>query len=163
MVRVHKGEVPGDNVVLRWVTAVLEAVRRSRLGPPMTARALAVVGTCAYGAWAAYDGRAVGTRVGPALRQPPARRTPANRARALSLAAYRAATDLWPESAALFDALMASLGHDPPTPPRTRPPPPESGTGRLGPSWSSATATGPTSWATATASRPTPTTPVTSR
>lgn len=41
---------PGDNVVLRWNDAALQAVRESRMGPPMVARALAVIHTCIFDA-----------------------------------------------------------------------------------------------------------------
>ena len=104
----------GDSVVLRWNAAVLRAVRDSRLGPPMVARALAIVHTSTFDAWAAYDRLAVGTRLGGALRVPPFRRTLANKTEAISFAAYRAAVDLFPGSASsVFDPLMADLGLDP--------------------------------------------------
>src|SRR2546428_8025183 len=38
----------GDSVVVRWNQAALQGVRDSKLGPPMVARALAIVHTCAY-------------------------------------------------------------------------------------------------------------------
>jgi hypothetical protein len=103
-----------DNVVLRWNAAALQGVRESRLGPPMVARALAIVHTCVFDAWAAYDRVAVGTRLGGALRLPPARRTLANKREAISFAAYRALVDLFPGSrSTAFDPLMADLGYDP--------------------------------------------------
>ena len=101
------------NVVVRWNDAFLEAVRQSKLGPPMVARALAVAHTCIYDAWAAYDRTAVGTRFGGRLRRPPRERRYANKAEALSYAAYRAGADLFPAQARLFDALMEQLGFDP--------------------------------------------------
>jgi len=102
-----------DSVVIQWNDAFLEAVRASRLGPPMVARALAVAHTCIYDAWAAYDPSAVGTRLGGALRQRPADRTLANRRQAISFAAYRAAIDLFPGSAStVFNPLMRELGYD---------------------------------------------------
>ena len=104
----------GDSVVLLWNEAALQGVRDSSLGPPMVARALAVVHTCVYDAWAAYDGRAFGTRFGAALRRPHRERTQANRETAISFAAYRAAVDLFPgDRLSVFDPLMRSLGHDP--------------------------------------------------
>ena len=104
----------GDNVVLRWNAAALQGVRESRLGPPMVARALAIVQTCVYDAWAACDRVAVGTRLGGALRLPPPRRTLANKSEAISFAAYRALVDLFPGSRSnVFDPLMADLGYDP--------------------------------------------------
>jgi hypothetical protein len=103
-----------DSVVLRWNAAALEGVRSSRLGPPMVARALAIVHTSAYDAWAAHDRIAVGTRLGGAVRVPPWKRTLANKNEAVSFAAYRAAVDLFPGSkGSVFDPLMAALGYDP--------------------------------------------------
>src|SRR5205809_3717703 len=103
-----------DSVVVRWNEAALQGVRDSKLGPPMVSRALAILHTCAYDAWAAYDRDAVGTRLGGVLRRPPAERTRSNKEQAISFAAYRAAVDLFPASrATVFDPLMASLGYDP--------------------------------------------------
>lgn len=102
-----------DNVVLRWNHAVLQGVRDSSIGPPMVARALAIVHTCIYDAWAAYDPLAVGTRYGAALRRPSWEQTDANKREAISFAAHRAAVDVFPGSEALFDDLMADLGYDP--------------------------------------------------
>jgi hypothetical protein len=100
-----------DSVVLLWNEAFLQGVRESKLGPPMVARALAIAHTCIYDAWAAYDHKAVGTRLGGTLRQAPPERTLANRKQAISFAAYRAAVDLFPGSTTtVFDPLMRSLG-----------------------------------------------------
>src|ERR1700747_2964336 len=84
------------NVVIQWNNAVLQGVRDSKIGPPMVARALAIIHTCIFDAWAAYDKRAVGTQLGGTLRRPKAERTAANRAKAISFAAYRAGVDLFP-------------------------------------------------------------------
>ena len=102
-----------ENVVLRWNGVVLQAVRESRLGPPMVARALAIVHTCVFDAWAAYDRVAVGTRLGGSLRRPARERSLANKNAAISFAAYHAAVDLFPGSkSTVFDPLMASLEYD---------------------------------------------------
>src|SRR5438270_383677 len=104
---------PAENVVLRWNDALLQGVRNSKLGPPMVSRALAIAHTAIFDAWAAYDGTAVGTRLGGALRRPVRERSPANKDVAISFAAYRAAVDLFPgDKAAVFDPLMASLGFE---------------------------------------------------
>ena len=58
------------NIVIQWNSAALQGVRDSKIGPPMVARALAVVHTCIYDAWAAYDKHAMGTQLGGSLRQP---------------------------------------------------------------------------------------------
>src|SRR5438445_5408683 len=86
----------GDSAVLLWNEAALQGVRDSKLGPPMIARALAIVHTCIFDAWAAYDHRAVGTRLGSALRRPRQDRALANINIAIRFAAYRAAVDLFP-------------------------------------------------------------------
>src|SRR5467141_3138851 len=102
-----------DNVVVRWNAAALQGVRDSKIGPPMVARALAIVHTCIYDAWSAYDPVAAGTRVGGALRRPASERTLVNKEEAISFAAYRALADLFPAQKPSFDAAMASLGFDP--------------------------------------------------
>jgi hypothetical protein len=67
-----------------------------------------------YDAWAAYDQRAVGTRLGGSLGRPARERTLANKEQAISFAAYRAAVDLLPGStSSVFNPLMQSLGYDP--------------------------------------------------
>ena len=102
------------NVLLRWNDAFLQGVRDSKLGPPMVSRALAVAHTCIFDAWAAYDRRAVGTRLGGGLRRPASERSQSNKEQAISFAAYRAAADLFPASVAtVFGPLMGSLGFDP--------------------------------------------------
>ena len=53
-----------ESVVVRWDEAALEAIRHAYFGAPIVARALAIVHTCMYDAWAAYDGNAVGTQLG---------------------------------------------------------------------------------------------------
>jgi hypothetical protein len=100
-------------IVVQWNSAALQAIRNTHLGPPMTARALAIVHTCIYDAWAAYTPEAIGTRLGSFLRQPIAEHTLDNKNEAISYAAYRALVDLYPSEATLFDTLMASLGYDP--------------------------------------------------
>jgi hypothetical protein len=80
----------------------------------MVARGLAILHTCIYDAWAAYDRRAAGTRLGTRLRQPARERTAQNKNEAISYAAYTAAVDIWPELRPRFDALMADLGYSTP-------------------------------------------------
>jgi hypothetical protein len=69
----------GDNVVLQWNNEALECIRLVRTPPMVNARALFIVHSAAYDAWAAYDAKAVGTRLGRTLRRPSAERTTANR------------------------------------------------------------------------------------
>ena len=100
-----------DNLVLRWNAALLEAVRRSRFPPTLTARALAVVHTAMFDAWAAYHPTAIGVHWPSDLRRPEAERTPEAIDAGISLAAYRTLADLFPaQTPALFDPLAAELG-----------------------------------------------------
>jgi PAP2 superfamily len=102
------------NVVTQWNQAALQGVRDSKLGPPMVARALAIVHTCIYDAWAAYDERAFGTQLGGSLRRPWSERTKENKNEAMSVAAYRASVDLFPgDEKQVFRPLMEKLGYDP--------------------------------------------------
>jgi hypothetical protein len=104
-----------DSVALQWNAAALQAVRDTHPGPPICARELAVVSTCMYDAWAAYDPLAVGTRLGGTLRRPAAEQTLANKEKAVSFAAYRALDDRFPQPDQIpkFAALLQTLGYDP--------------------------------------------------
>lgn len=103
-----------DTVVVQWNKAVLQAIRDTHPGPPIVARHLAIVHTCIYDAWSAYDEHAVSTRFGGFLRQPVSERTDQNKRKAMSFAAWQALRDLFPSAAqtAQFDALLASFGYD---------------------------------------------------
>jgi len=99
-------------VVVRWVDAALAAIRDEKPGPPMVARALAMVDTAMYDAWSHYDATANPlTPLAGVARRPPAEHTAANKAVAISFAAYRTLVDLYPFQAFRFDALMATLGY----------------------------------------------------
>ncbi|MBC7684998.1 MAG: phosphatase PAP2 family protein [Bdellovibrionales bacterium] len=100
-------------IVLGWNTVALDAIRATNVGAPMAARALAVVHTSMYDAWAAYDKVALGTRHGATLRRPLVEQTPAKQMRAVSFAAYAALLDQFPTQKAAVDAHMATLGYNP--------------------------------------------------
>ena len=102
-----------DNVVLRWNEQTLSAVRAVRTGPTITARALAIVHTAMYDAWAAYHPTAVGTRLGGSLRRPADEHTDAYKSEATSVAAYRVLLSLFPSRAADFRGLLSGMGYDP--------------------------------------------------
>jgi len=102
-----------DNAALRWSEQTLAAIRALKTGPTINARALAIVHTAMYDAWAAYDPVAVGTRLGGSLRRPPAERTDAYKSQAISYAAYRALLNLFPARSADFRGLLSAMGYDP--------------------------------------------------
>jgi hypothetical protein len=100
-----------DNVVLQWNNEALECIRALRTAPQVNARALFIIHSAAYDAWAAYDAKAVGTRLRGSLRRPSSERTLANKNQAISHAAYRAASWVWPGCQADWDAQLAALGY----------------------------------------------------
>ncbi|MGA7216985.1 MAG: vanadium-dependent haloperoxidase, partial [Candidatus Sulfotelmatobacter sp.] len=102
------------NSSIKWNTIGVGAADDAKFGAPVTARALAIVNTCMYDAWAAYDERAVGTQLGGALRRPASERTLANKEQAVSYAAYRALADVLPvDTNSVYIPLMQRLGYDP--------------------------------------------------
>ena len=70
-----------------------------------------MVHTAIFDAWAAYDPIARGTRLGTQLRRPAAERTPANKNKAISFAAYKALVDLFPARQFDFAEQMSYLGY----------------------------------------------------
>jgi hypothetical protein len=101
-------------VVARWNSAALQAIRDLRPGPPMAARALAIMHTCMYDAWTAFDPAALPTRSNGVPKVHAAEdRTDANKREAVSFAAYRALLNLYPADRAVFATLMVALGYDP--------------------------------------------------
>jgi hypothetical protein len=108
-----------DNAILRWDERLLESIRANpkATGPTVSARAVGILHTATYDAWAAYDASAVDTRqrlrTTPALRRPAAERTVENKSKAISYAAYRVLLNLFPTRAGIFSAYMSSLQYDP--------------------------------------------------
>lgn len=103
----------GQSLSYRWTQTLLDTISAVKPGPPMTARAIGLVATAIFDAWAAYDAVAVGTRMGDNLRRPAGERTQANKEKAISFAAYRLLVDLYPTQQSRFDNMMATLGYNP--------------------------------------------------
>ena len=100
-------------MVVDWTDAALQGIRDSNLGAPVAGRALAVVETCMYDAWAAYDAKAVGTELHGALRRPRSERTDANKREAISFAAFEALGDVLPvDNGSVYRPLLARLGYN---------------------------------------------------
>ena len=102
-----------DDVVLRWGEEALTAVRTTKPGPTVVARSLAIVHTAMYDAWAAYDAKALGTRLGGSLRRSASEYTVNYKSKAISYAAYRVLLDLFPSRSSDFSGFMTMLGYDP--------------------------------------------------
>jgi uncharacterized protein DUF6851/vanadium-dependent haloperoxidase-like protein len=102
-----------ENVVIQWNNAALQTIRYMRPGVTSISRSLAIVHTCIFDAWSAYDNKAIATIPGSRRRRPARERTEENKKKAISYAAYRCLVDLYPSEIAKFDAVMALLQYDP--------------------------------------------------
>ncbi|MBS1705983.1 MAG: vanadium-dependent haloperoxidase [Armatimonadetes bacterium] len=97
----------------QWTGTLLETISAVRPGPPMTARAIGMVATAIFDAWANYDSIAVGTRLGSRLRRPTVEHTLENKNKAISFAAYRVLVDLYPARTTQLTQTMTDLGYNP--------------------------------------------------
>lgn len=106
-----------QSLAYAWLDIAEEATARDvdRYGarPTIVSRTLAIWATAMYDAWAAYDEKAVGTRLGGKLRRPPAERTLENKKKAISYASYQALIFVYPESKDWLAEQMQALGYDP--------------------------------------------------
>jgi hypothetical protein len=88
---------PTDDAVLKWDEQLLSALRAypKQTGPTIASRAMGVLFTAIYDAWAAYDPVAKVTQDGGPSQQTTGN-TDANKTVAISYAAYRTLNDLFP-------------------------------------------------------------------
>lgn len=111
---------PSPTVSVMWDRTVQQAVidHDGFNGPTLASRAYAMVHTAIYDAWASYDATAVrvsfdanGNNAGL---EAAAFATDANKAKAMSYAAYTILNNLYPDQKALFDSvLQGRYGYDP--------------------------------------------------
>lgn len=100
--------------VVMWNEAALAAVRYGAPRPTVIARSLFVLHTAMYDAWTAYDETAVPTVMEP-FKRPPAEHTAANKAAAVSQAAYHTLAALFPVYEAdshAFSNLLRLMDYD---------------------------------------------------
>jgi hypothetical protein len=112
-----------DNIILKWNEQLLKTIRAGvppkYTGPTVTARALGILHTATYDAWAAYDPVAVDTRqrlhdLDLHLRRPDNEWTVTNKEIAISFAAYRVLVDLFPSQTSVYNDYMRNkLGYEP--------------------------------------------------
>ncbi len=81
--------------------------------PTVLSRTLAIWATAMYDAWAAYDAKAVGSRLGGKLRRPAGEHTLANKEVAIAYASYHSLCFVYPESKPYLNEQMKALGLDP--------------------------------------------------
>jgi len=114
---IHRASPENPSVVYKWLDVLLEAsgrdVDRYEPRPTILSRTMAIVLTSMYDAWAAYDAKATGTRLGGTLRRPAEERTRKNKETAISYAAFRSLLDVYPEDSAWIRDQMRALGYDP--------------------------------------------------
>ncbi len=113
----HRAPHAQPSAAYQWVEILLEVAGRDvdRVGarPTIISRQMAIPLTAMYDAWAAYDARAVGSRLGGTLRRPEPERTQANKEKAIAYAAYRTLVDQYPLDVAWLDEQMRARGCDP--------------------------------------------------
>ena len=102
---------PNPTPSVLWDQTVQAAVRNTAPGPTIASRAYGILHTAMYDAWAAYDASAIAT-TDLNIQRPAAEKNTANLTEAMSFAAYRVLSDLFPTQQALFDQQMNNLGFD---------------------------------------------------
>ncbi|MDJ0707144.1 MAG: vanadium-dependent haloperoxidase [Leptolyngbyaceae cyanobacterium MO_188.B28] len=107
-------ELPSNesDAVRLWVDATLAAISNTSLGPTPVSRAIGMVSTGMYDAWAAYDPVAIGTQLGGTLQVDAGDLTLENKKEAISFAAYTILAELFPSEIATFNELMNELGYE---------------------------------------------------
>ncbi len=102
--------VAEQSLVAKWNEVLLDAIRTGSALPTETTYQLFVTHTAIYDAWAAYDASASTYLSG--VERPEAEHSDANKAEAISHAAFRALSEFFPEQQEKLDAFMADLGYD---------------------------------------------------
>ncbi len=117
--QLHAALLPEEqqNYAYRWLNIAEETSARDidkvNARPTIISRQHAIWATSMYDAWAAYDDKAVGSRLGGKLRRPVQERTAENKKKAVSYASYRALLDQYPGEKEYLDAEMKKLGYRP--------------------------------------------------
>jgi hypothetical protein len=91
-----------------WNQTALNVIRLRGLPPPANARALSMLNTGMFDAWAAYDSKAIPITVGAPNKQTIGAADSAQaKAAATSVAAYRVLVDIFPNQKSVLDATLA--------------------------------------------------------
>ncbi len=107
--KLFKDDDPPPTISLLWDEAVQEATLMTAPGPTIASCAYAMVHTAIYDAWSAYDPLAIGTQLGDDLQCPQSENTVAIKSEAMSFAAYRVLSELFPEQLDIFNELWLNL------------------------------------------------------
>ncbi|GMG83942.1 vanadium-dependent haloperoxidase [Paralimibaculum aggregatum] len=103
---------PSPTVSALWDRVAQDAIARKSPGPTITARAFAILHSVLYETWAAIDPVASGAALGDTIERPAAWNTDAAKHEAMSYAAFAVLSEMFPEDADRFEAVMDALGYD---------------------------------------------------
>lgn len=99
------------SISVLWDKAVQLAVVNVSPGPTIASRAYGILHTAMFDAWASYDTTAKPSQDSlDSLQRPDSSNTDANKTEAMSFAAYRILSEIFPSEVEIFDALMTKLG-----------------------------------------------------
>lgn len=107
---------PQVTVVVQWNEVMLSAIRTGKPRPIVVARQMFMIHSAMYDAWSLYDATATPTVLDPALRRPAVEHTYANKAEAVSQAAYQMLVHFFPDyekNTLGFSNLLMHLGYAP--------------------------------------------------
>jgi len=107
---------PAVSLVVQWNDVMLAAIRHGKPRPTVITRSLFMVHSAMYDAWSLYDAVALPTVLDPTWRRPESERTYANKAAAVSQAAYQMLIVLFPDyesQSHAFSTFLAHLGYQP--------------------------------------------------
>jgi Domain of unknown function (DUF6851)/VCPO second helical-bundle domain len=98
------------SVVVDWIEAMLFAIELNPPAPTATTWRMLVATTSMYDAWSAYDQKSLPVASGMALKREQWEHTETNKEIAVSHAAYRALSFLFPDQQYIFDEVMEYHG-----------------------------------------------------
>lgn len=106
-----------QSAAYKWLSLALEVtandVDRYGARPTIQSRQLALSVNAMYDAWAAYDEKAVGSRLGGTIRRPKAERTQKNKETAIAYAMYRVMLDQYPADKDYITKEFVKMGYNP--------------------------------------------------
>jgi hypothetical protein len=115
-VRAEEGKYE-PSFAFKWIDVMQEVAGNEidRVGarPTIISRQMGMIVSAMYDAWACYDEKAVGTRLGGTLRRPAEERTEANKQKAIAFAMYRVMLNVYPDDRPFIIDCFKKYGFDP--------------------------------------------------
>jgi hypothetical protein len=106
------GQQASEDTVLTWNNIAIKTATANNYRGLLMVRTLAIMHTAMFDAWAQYGATAIPT-VGDPARRPEVERTVANKREAISYAAFRVLTDLFPVDRLQLERELTNLGYNP--------------------------------------------------